>query len=232
LQAKLGGGDGVNTVDPHAKQPPPPKNPAKPTIKAARAEAAKTAKAAKAGAAGKKPRLTLPFSSDLGDLVFGGLREGLLKGLDCTYNYTDDDSGDSIAYRAKLGINASALASQKVAGLDNRVMGRDWVKCFFPADKQNVWRHFTRSLYNSDEVPLTHCTHALYSYTVPMHCTHALYPCTVPMHLLQEGGWSICETKGAKAVLKRLQEDGVPNKGVDEHFKDTKKKAAAKRRRS
>jgi hypothetical protein len=53
--------------------------------------------------------------------------------------------------------------------------------------------------------------------------------------LLQEGGWSICETKEAKAAFKRLQEDGVPNKAVDSFFNETKQKAkaahAAKRKR-
>jgi hypothetical protein len=44
-----------------------------------------------------------------------------------------------------------------------------------------------------------------------------------------EGGWSICETKGTKAVLARLKKDGVPNKAVDAHFKDTK---IAKRKHS
>jgi hypothetical protein len=40
-----------------------------------------------------------------------------------------------------------------------------------------------------------------------------------------EGGWSISETKGAKAVLNKLKKDGVPNKAVDAHFNETKTQA-------
>jgi hypothetical protein len=89
------------------------------------------------------------LSSDLGDLVHGGLKQGLFKGHDCLYNYTDDETGETITYKAKLGINASGLASQKVEGTDNRVMGRDWVKCFFHADKTTVWRLLARGKLNS-----------------------------------------------------------------------------------
>ena len=74
-----------------------------------------------------------------------------------------------------------------------------------------------------------HCTTVIRycSCTVLTHCTHALYSHTVPMHLLQEGGWSIRETKGAKAAFKRLQEEGIPNHAVDGFFKETKQKARA-----
>ena len=134
--------------------------------KAARAEAAKAAKVAKAAkpakaakaakttkasrAKGDKatPTRTM-FSSDLGDLVHGGVKEGLFKGHDCEYMYIDDDTGETVAYKAKLGINASGFASQKVEGSDNRVMGRDWVKCRFYADQTTVWRLFARGKLNS-----------------------------------------------------------------------------------
>jgi hypothetical protein len=43
-------------------------------------------------------------SSDIGDLVHGGLKTGLFKGHDCLYNYTDDETGETIAYKAKLGM--------------------------------------------------------------------------------------------------------------------------------
>ena len=139
------------------------------------------------------------FSTDLGDLVHGGLKEGVFKGHDCEYMYTDDETGETVAYKAKLGMNASGLASQKVEGSDNRVMGRDWVKCRFYADKTTVWRLFARGKLNSRA----------------------------------EGGWSICETRRDwGTILARLKKDGVPNKVVEAHFKDTKKTAIAKRKRS
>ena len=81
--------------------------------------------------------------------MHGGVKEGLFKGHDCEYMYIDDDTGETVAYKAKLGINASGFASQKVEGSDNRVMGRDWVKCRFYADQTTVWRLFARGKLNS-----------------------------------------------------------------------------------
>ena len=146
--------------------------------------------------------------------MFRAIKAGFFKGYDIMYMYTDEDSGESTGYRAKLGINASGLASQEVAGGQGKTMGRDWVSCYFPADRKTEWNHFTRDLYNKDEVLLT--------VVLPRP-----YPCTVLTHLLQEGGWSICETKEAKAAFKRLQEGGVPNKAVDSFFNETKHKAKA-----
>jgi hypothetical protein len=30
-----------------------------------------------------------------------------------------------------------------------RVMGRDWVKCYFAANEAHVWGHFLRGMFNS-----------------------------------------------------------------------------------
>jgi glycerol-3-phosphate dehydrogenase len=62
----------------------------------------------------------------------------LFKGHDCLYNYTNAGTGETIAYKAKLVVNASGFASQKAVGQCNRAMGRNWVKCLFHADKKDV----------------------------------------------------------------------------------------------
>ena len=167
LKGKLGGGvptvDTHAKKPPPAKNPVKPSRASKAKVakdsKAAKAEAAKAAKVAKADAAkaakadaakaakttkatrakGAKATTTRTlFATDLGDLMHGGLKEGVFKGHDCEYMYTDDETGETVAYKAKLGMNASGLASQKVEGSDNRVMGRDWAKCSFYADRTTV----------------------------------------------------------------------------------------------
>jgi hypothetical protein len=46
-----------------------------------------------------------------------------------------------------------------------------------------------------------------------------------------EGGWSLCGTKKIKALLDRLRTDGLPNKAVEEHLKETRKAASKKRKK-
>ena len=97
--------------------------------------AAKPAKPAKPA---KTPKTTTKSTflppPDQADLLFGALREGLLKGEYIIFNYTIE-TGAIIGYKAKLGTNASNKASQKVAGGGNKVMGRDGVHCHFDADQ-------------------------------------------------------------------------------------------------
>ena len=157
------------------------------------AKPAKPAKTPKRARATTKPTFLPP--PDQADLLFGALREGLLKGEYIIFNYTIE-TGAIVGYKAKLGINASNKASQKVAGGGNKVMGRDWVHCHFAADQLFDWRHFTLDKLNSPA----------------------------------EGGWALCGSKKTKALLDRLRTDGLPNKAVEEHLKDTRKAATASKK--
>ena len=123
-----------------------------------------------------------------------------MKDVNSGYECADEGTGVAVDNTGELSIGTGGLDSRKDIGSDNRVMGRDWVKCSFYADKTTVWRLFTRRKLNSKT----------------------------------EGGWSICETRRDWAtILARLKKNGVPNKAVEAHFKDTKKtaKANAKRKR-